>query len=182
MSLTRWLLRWLPTFLAFPLAGLLAVTVVGSTTSVGSAVVAGALAGAVIGTGQWLALRTRGVSPWWVPATAAGMSAGTALAVQLTGAGTGVADLVVTGLVAGAAVGLAQGLVLRSVLLWSGTVALAWAAAWFTTAQVIVDADRGYVVFGASGALLATVVTGLVGHRLLAGRATADETQLATAR
>ena len=36
-----------------------------------------------------------------------------------------------------------------------------WALAWLTTSAVIVDIDRGYAVFGSSGAAVVTVLTGL---------------------
>ena len=52
------LLVWAATLLAFPLAGIAARAVVGPVDAVWTAVVAGAIAGAVIGTAQWLALRT----------------------------------------------------------------------------------------------------------------------------
>ena len=100
--------RWLPTFLAFPLGGLLAFETVGSATGPATAAAGGLLAGAVIGVGQWLALRNEGVDRRWPLFTAAAMTAGSALAAAATGAGTEVSDLVLTGAVAGAAVGAAQ--------------------------------------------------------------------------
>jgi hypothetical protein len=42
-----------------------------------------------------------------------------------------------------------------------------WAAGWAITANVIVDAESGYVTFGLSGALLVTIVTGIVLRRTL---------------
>ena len=106
--------RWLPTFLAFPLGGLLAFETVGSATGPATAAAGGLLAGAVIGVGQWLALRNEGIDRRWPLFTAAAMAAGSALAAAATGAGTEVSDLVLTGAVAGAAVGAAQGLLLGS--------------------------------------------------------------------
>ena len=88
--------RWIPTFLAFPLGGLLAYETVGSVTGVGTAAAAGLLAGAVIGVGQWLALRDR-VDARWAAVTAAAMTAGSAVAAVATGAGTETGELVVAG-------------------------------------------------------------------------------------
>jgi hypothetical protein len=83
--------------------------------------------------------------------------------------------LVVAGLVAGAAVGLGQGFGFhrgwRVTALWTVTVGASWALGWAITANVIVDADRGYVAFGSSGALMVTVITGLV-LRIVLGRRT----------
>jgi hypothetical protein len=176
MSSTRPLLRWLPTFLAFPLGGLLTISTIGSLTSPASGLVGGALAGAVLGGAQWLALRTSGVRRTWWLATAAAASLGTALSVLITDAGTSTGALVLRGLVTGAAIGLAQGLVVRRpaqlVAAWTVVTSAAWGIGWLATSQVIVDADRGFVVFGASGALLATLATGFALPLLLRGAST----------
>src|SRR4051812_25791395 len=92
--------RWLPTFLGFPIGGYLAFGVVGSLDDPASAAAGGLLAGGVIGAAQWLALRSEGIGRRWIPYTAAAMTAGTALAAVLTGAGTSLADVMLTGLVA----------------------------------------------------------------------------------
>jgi hypothetical protein len=179
------LARWIPTFLAFPLGGLAAIELIGGRHGVVAAAAGGALAGAVIGTAQWLALRPAGIDARWAGRTAAAMAAGTALAAALTGAGTTTADVVLGGLLTGAVVGAAQGgLLMRPasgtgaagahglaghgiILGWSATTAIAWAAGWLVTSSVIVDLDRGHHVFGSSGALLATLVTGAVLRRVL---------------
>ena len=171
MPVPRTLLRWLPTFLAFPLGGVAAIALVGPVTGVATALLSGLVAGAVVGTGQWLALRGLGVGRRWIALTSAGMGAGAAVSALLTGAATTTAALTLTGLVTGAAVGLAQSGGPRRGLgasaLWTATVAGSWALAWWTTAHVIVDAERGWAVFGSSGALLATLITGLVLPRVL---------------
>jgi hypothetical protein len=46
------------------------------------------------------------------------------------------------------------------VLAWTAVTASAWGVGWWVTSHVIVDAERGYVTFGSSGALLATLLTG----------------------
>ena len=157
--------RWLPTFLAFPIGGLLAFETVGSITNAGTAAAAGLLAGAVIGTCQWLALRDHGIDGRWPLVTAAAMAAGAALAAQATHAGTDVSDLVLTGAVAGAAVGTAQAALLNRPQ-WAAVTAASWALAWLVSAGVLAQqADEGFVVFGSSGALVATVLTGLALRR-----------------
>jgi hypothetical protein len=157
--------RWLPTFLAFPLGGLLAFETIGSVTNAGTAAAAGLLAGAVIGAGQWLALRSEGVDYRWPLVTAAAMAAGSALAVTATGAGTDTTDLVLTGAVAGAFVGTAQAALLNRPQ-WAAVTAASWALAWLISAGVLAQqADEGFVVFGSSGALAATVLTGLALRR-----------------
>jgi hypothetical protein len=175
MSIPRPLLRWLPTFLAFPAAGLVTITLLGPLGSTGSGLVAGGLAGAIVGGAQWFALRSSGIrGTWWV-ATIVGAALGTAVGLALTAAGTASGDLVVRGLVAGAAVGLAQawaaGRSAVVALAWTATTATAWGIGWWITSRVIVDAERSFVVFGSSGALVATLLTGAALPLLLRGRA-----------
>jgi hypothetical protein len=157
--------RWLPTFLAFPLGGLLAIETVGSSHDPLSAAAGGLLAGAVIGAGQWLALRSRGIDARWAAYTAAAVSAGAALAAAATGSGTEVADVMLAGAITGAAVGATQATLLggglRAAAAWTAVTAGAWPLGWLVTSQVIVDLDRGHHMFGSSGALVVTVITGL---------------------
>jgi hypothetical protein len=94
--------RWLPTFLAFPLGGLLAFETVGSVTNAGTAAAAGLLAGAVIGAGQWLALRGHGIDGRWPLVTAAAMAAGSALAASRRMPAPTSRTSILTGAVAGA--------------------------------------------------------------------------------
>jgi hypothetical protein len=44
--------------------------------------------------------------------------------------------------------------------LWTLVVALAWPLAWTVTWAVGVDVGRGYAVFGSTGALVVTAITG----------------------
>jgi hypothetical protein len=161
--------RWLPTFLAFPPAGYLAIETVGSLDDPVSAAAGGLLAGAVIGAGQWLALRSRGIGRRWIAYTAAAMAGGTAVAAAVTGAGTGLADVMLMGLVTGTAVGAAQSTLLahdwRASAAWTAVNATGWPLAWLASSGVI-DLERGWYVFGASGALLLTVLTGLTLRRM----------------
>ena len=163
--------RWIPTFLAFPLGGLLALTLVGELQDPATAAAGGPVAGAVIGLGQWLALRSDGIGRRWIGYTVAAMAAGTAAAAAITGAGTETADLIVTGVVAGAAVGAAQSALLGSGrLVWTAVTASTWGLAWLISSVVLAQqSDSGFFVFGSSGAIVATVLTGLVLRRLLTG-------------
>jgi hypothetical protein len=173
----RFFLWWMLAFLGFPLGGLLAFVLVGSVEGVASAALGGALAGAVIGAAQWLALRRYlRVGPEWVLATALGVAIGDGLGSSLTGAGTGIGALLITGLATGVAVGLLQwGLVLRGRVLlaslWPPVVAIAWPLGWVVTSVVIgINVERGFYVFGASGALVFAAITGLAMLLMLRGR------------
>jgi hypothetical protein len=164
--------RWFPTFLAFPLGGLIAIETIGSVDGPLFAAAGGLIAGTIIGAGQWLALRSRGTSPRWIGATAGAMAMGGALAAAITGAGTALADVVVVGAITGAAVGAAQATLLARpsfgrAAVWTGATAVAWALGWAATSATIVDVERGYAVFGASGAVAATLLTGFALRHLL---------------
>jgi hypothetical protein len=166
--------RWLPTFLGFPIGGYLATQIVGSLHDPVSAAAGGVIAGAVVGGAQWLALRSRGMTRRWISHTAAAMAAGSALGATLTGAGTEVADVMLWGLVTGAAVGAGQSALLArgrvGSAVWTAVTAAGWSLGWLVTSQVIVDIERGHHVFGSSGALVVTVLTGLALRRVLAPR------------
>jgi hypothetical protein len=172
----RFFLWWMLSFLGFPLGGLLALVLVGSVEGVASGALGGALAGAVIGGAQWLVLRRYlRVGPGWILATASGVAVGDALGALLTGAGTGIGTLLITGLATGVAVGQLQwGLFLRGRLLiaslWLPVVAIAWPLGWTVTWAFGIDVERGYYVFGASGALVFAAVTGLAMLFMLRGR------------
>lgn len=175
-------LRWAATIVGFPLGGLAAITVASTTAGPAAAAVAGLIAGAILGLGQWLALRPH-VSVWWIAATSVGLAVGGAIATAVTSAGSDLGSLALFGAISGAAVGLAQGIVLgvRRLAVWLVTVSASWAAAWLITTLVIVDEQRGYIVFGLSGAALATVVTGLVLRLLLGARPARDRSAEVTA-
>jgi len=172
----RFFLWWMLAFLGFPLGGELALLVVGSMEGVVSGALGGALAGAVIGAAQWLVLRRYlRVGPEWVLATALGVAIGDALGALLTGVGTGIGALLITGLATGVAVGLLQwGLFLRGRVLlaslWPPVVAIAWPVGWTVTWAFGIDVERGYFVFGASGALVFAALTGLAMMLMLRGR------------
>jgi hypothetical protein len=171
----RFFLWWMLAFLGFPVGGLLALMAVGPVEGAVSGVLGGVLAGAVIGAAQWLVVRRYlRVGPKWILATALGVAIGEAVGALLTGAGTGIGALLITGLATGVAVGLLQWWLLRGRLLvaslWPPVVAIAWPLGWTVTWASGIDVERGYYVFGASGALVFAAVTGLAMLLMLRGR------------
>jgi hypothetical protein len=148
----RFFLWWMLAFLGFPLGGFLSLVVVGSMEGAVSGALGGALAGAVIGAAQWLVLRRyMRVGPEWIGA------------------------LLIIGLATGVAVGLLQwGLALRGRLLraslWPLVVAIAWPVGWTVTWAFGIDVERGYFVFGSSGALIFAAITGLAMLLMLRSR------------
>jgi hypothetical protein len=102
------------------------------------------------------------------------LALGDGVGAALTGAGTTIGDLLVTGLVSGVAVGLVQGALLwgrvRVAGLWPFVVALAWPLGWMVTWAVGVDVGRGYAVFGSTGALVFAAITGAAMLLIIRGR------------
>jgi len=157
----------LAVIVGFPIGGLIANLVVGPIDSVAAALVGGLLAGAVIGAAQWLALRP--VVPWlWVAATSVGMAIGLTLGAALVSYETARLDLVVMGAVTGFVVGAFQALVLvrqriSGAAWWAAASPPIWALAWFVASYVLAsNVDEQFTNFGASGALLYAILTGLL--------------------
>ena len=173
-ALTRWgfLLRWFPTFIGFIAGGALATAVSGRLDSPAAALVGGALAGAVIGAGQWLLLRR--VLPgatWWIGATAIGQAIGLALGAALVDYGTEPRDLAIQGAITGLATGAFQAIVLRrggvAGLWWALAMCPLWALGWIVTWAAGIDVDQQFYNFGASGAIVFTLLSGMLLIRLL---------------
>jgi hypothetical protein len=167
-SARRALVRWMISFLGFPLGGLAAWLLAGPVTDTTSAVTGGLLTGAVLGAGQAWALR----SDWrqtltWIVATAVGMAVGLTAGASVVRFSTGLADLALQGVVCGAAVGLAQAMVLWQgtgplALAWPGYLAGAWAAGWTVTTVAGIGVEKQFTVFGASGALVVALLTSVL--------------------
>jgi hypothetical protein len=159
-----WLLAIL---VGFPVGGFLGDLAVDGVDSPATALAGGLIAGATIGAAQWLALR-RSVSSLWIVATSFGMAGGLAVGAAIVGYEIGRGDLVVMGAVTGLLVGGLQALVLArqgvsGAVWWTAANALAWALGWLVTSYVITrNVKEQWPNFGASGALLFALLTGLL--------------------
>ena len=165
-------LRWLPTFVAFIVGGAIAIAVTGPVTSLTTALGGGALAGAVLGAGQWLALRGRLPKlELWIPATAIGQAVGLAAGATLVGYRTGLQDLAIQGAITGLGVGVLQALVLRPHVAtwfwWAIAMPPLWALGWVVTTAAGIRVDQQFTNFGASGAIVVTILSGLLLVQLL---------------
>jgi hypothetical protein len=165
-------LRWLPTFLGFPVGGLIAMAVPGPVTSLTNGLIGGAVAGAVLGAAQWLALRGRlSRVEWWIPATAVGQAVGLATGAALVGYRTGLQDLAIQGAITGIGVGILQALVLRPHVAtwfwWAIAMPPLWALGWIVTTLGGVQVDQHFTNFGALGAITFSVLSGLLLVQLL---------------
>ena len=169
VRLRAWVL-WTLGFLAFPLAGLTGRAVAGPVDDPVAALVGGAVTGLVIGAGQVLAGRRRLPARRWVLATTVGMALGLLLGATVVSYGTTLADLAVMGALTGAVLGPAQALALPRTTparwSWAATMPALWALGWAVTTLAGVDVASQYTVFGATGALTFSAVSGLLVLRL----------------
>ncbi|MHA6668211.1 hypothetical protein ACX3O0_05025 [Homoserinimonas sp. A447] len=161
----RTLLIWMLSFLAIPIAGYLGTFLVGRVDNLASAILGGALVGAIVGFSQALASSRRLDKFTWTLASALGTGVGVALGTLVVGYRTSLADLVVGGLITGAVIGLTQVLALprqaRFRWLWAPVTAALWPLAWAVTTLAGINVEEQFIVFGASGASVYTLLAGL---------------------
>jgi hypothetical protein len=161
--------RWVAVGLAFPVAGLIGWKVGGHVDAVDSALVGGALTGAGLGAAEWWAAKgALGRAPAWIGASAVGYAGGLAAGAALVGYETDLGALAVMGLVSGAALGGAQGLVLARqgrrglALPWSVAMPVLFALGWCATTAIGVSVEDQFTVFGAAGAVVFMLLSGLL--------------------
>jgi hypothetical protein len=172
--------RWVAVGVAFPIAGLIGWTVGGRVNAVDAALVGGLLTGAGLGAVQWWAADgALGRAAAWIAASAVGYAAGLAAGAALVGYDTDLGSLAVMGLVSGAVLGGAQGLVLaregrgRLALAWWLAMPVLFGLGWCASTGIGVDVDDQFTVFGAAGAVLFTLLSGLLLARFTPARAQA---------
>jgi len=168
----RFWLFWALAFLGFPIRGLLANAIVGPVTTTIRAGMAGAIAGAVLGVVQWFVLKGQIPVPLgWVIATSAGMALGLGISTALLGSETSGSVLLWRAAITGVSIGAAQWIVLRQILpqawIWIAVVTLGWVVGWFITRSAGIDLNPRWPVFGASGAIVFQLLTGLAFYWLL---------------
>jgi hypothetical protein len=161
--------RWVAVWLAFPVAGYIGGTVGGRVDGVGAALLGGALTGAGIGAVQWWAAGgALGRSTAWIAASAVGFAVGLTAGAALAGYDTDLGALALMGLVTGAALGAAQGLVLARegprglAVPWGLAMPLLFALGWSVASVTGIGVDDQFTVFGAGGALLFMLLSGLL--------------------
>jgi hypothetical protein len=160
---------WAWVALAFPIAGYIGWIIGGPVDTVQAALVGGALTGAGIAAVQsWAAKGAFGLPAAWISSSAAAYAAGLAAGAALVGYDTGLGSLALMGLVSGAALGAAQGLVLarqgnrRLGAAWGAAMPLLFALAWVPTTVIGVSVENQFTVFGAAGAILFMLLSGLL--------------------
>jgi hypothetical protein len=172
--------RWMAVWPAFPVAGLIGWEIGGRVDGPGAALVGGALTAAGLAAAQWWAAKgALGRAGTWIGSSAVGYAAGLAAGAALVGYDTDFGALALMGLVSGAALGAAQGLVLarqgrRALALpWAAAMPLLFALGWSVASATGIGVDDQFTVFGAGGALVFTLLSGLLLARLTPDRAPA---------
>src|SRR4051794_27318917 len=173
--------RWVAVAPAFPLSALIGRALGGPVDAVEAALVGGALTGAALAAVQWWAADgALGRAGAWIGAGGVGYGIGLAAGAALVGYDTGLGDLALMGLVSGAPLGAAQGLVLARqgrrglAVPWALAMPVLFALGWCASTVIGVDVENQYTVFGAAGAVLFMLGSGV----LLAG-VTATRPQVA---
>jgi hypothetical protein len=107
------------------------------------------------------------------------MGLGLLLGAVTVGYGTSLADLAAMGALTGLALGTAQALAMpagtRHRVAWAAAMPLLWALGWTVTTFAGVDVDQQFTIFGASGALTFSALSGLLLYALLPVRSTTNE-------
>ena len=160
--------RWLAVALAFPVAGLIGWTVGGHVDGALPALIGGAITGAGLGAVQWWAAAgSLGQPGPWIAVTSAAYAVGLTAASALVGYATDLGSLALMGFVSGAVLGAAQGAVLvhegqrRLALPWALAMPVLFALGWTATTAGGISVEDQFTVFGAYGALVFTLLSGL---------------------
>jgi hypothetical protein len=160
---------WVAVGFAFPVAGLIAWKVGGRVDAVDAAVVGGALTGAGLSAVEWWAAKgALGSAAEWIGVSTVGYAGGLAAGAAIVGYETDLGSLAVMGLVSGGVLGGAQGLLLalkgRRVLAlpWAVAMPVLFALGWCASTGIGVDVDDQFTVFGAAGAAVFTLLSGLL--------------------
>ncbi len=178
--------RWVAVAVAFPIAGLVGWAIGGHVDSVVPALVGGALTGAGLGAVQWWAAKgALGRAAAWIGSSAVGYAAGLATGAALVGYDTDLGALATMGAVSGLVLGAAQGLALaaqgrtRLAVAWATAMPVLFALGWSATTAGGISVENQFTVFGAYGAVVFTLLSGLVLARFT--RVGAADAQIMTA-
>jgi hypothetical protein len=165
--------RWMAVWPAFPVAGLIGWKIGGRVDAVDAALVGGAITAAGLAAVEWWAGQGEFGRPGpWIGLSAVGYAVGLAAGAALVGYETDLGALALMGLVSGTALGAAQGLVLARqgrrglALAWGLAMPVLFALGWSVASVTGIGVDDQFTVFGAGGALVFTLLSGLLVARL----------------
>jgi hypothetical protein len=184
-ALRAWLL-WTSSFLLFPVAGVVGTALAGRVDGPLPALLGGAGAGAVLGLGQALLSSGRLSPTRWTAATSLGTGVGLLVGAHGVQYATTTGALAVMGALSGLVLGAVQALALpsrtRSPWAWAMAMPAVWALGWSVSALVLGNSvHQQFTLFGASGAVIASALLGLLLHGLLPASPAARHTPHGTA-
>ena len=161
---------WAAVALAFPIAGYIGWGIAGHVDAPLAALIGGLITGAGLGAAQWFAAQGMfGEDPAvWIATSAVAYGAGLVVGAAAVGYNTDIGSLMAMGAISGLFLGAGQGLALMQQ--GRGRLALAWAVAmpvllalgWAASTLIGVDVDNQFTVFGAMGAIVFTLLSGLL--------------------
>ncbi len=173
---TSVVLPWIIAVIGFPIGGYLAQAIAGPAATVPAAVLSGLIAGAIIGLAQGIALWLRRQPlVMWIAGTAVALAVALAAVTAAIGQIETSTEAIVLGGVSGLLIGAVQAALLMragiaNAWVWVVVTGAAWAVGWLITASVGVALAPGWPVYGASGALVSQIITGVALWRLVSSR------------
>ena len=140
----------------------------------GAALIGGLITGAGLGAAQWFAAKDAfGDARTWIATSAVAYGAGLLVAAAAVGYNTDLGSLAAMGAISGLFLGVGQGLALmqqgrsRLAFAWAAAMPVLLALGWAATTVIGIDVDEQFTVFGASGAIVFTLLSGSVLARVL---------------
>lgn len=161
--------HWAAIALAIPIAGYIGWGVSGPVDAPAAALIGGLITGAGIGAAQWFAAKDAfGDARAWIATSAVAYGVGLVVAAAAVGYNTDIGSLAAMGAISGVFLGVGQGLALaqqgrkRLAFVWMAVMPVLLAMGWAATTVIGVDVAEQFTVFGASGAIVFTLLSGLV--------------------
>jgi len=155
--------------IAIPIAGLIGWAVSGPVDAPAAALIGGLITGAGLGAAQWFAAKEAfGDGRAWIATSAVAYGAGLLVAAAAVGYNTDIGSLVAMGAISGLFLGAAQGLALaqqgrkRLAFAWAAAMPVLLALGWAATTVIGIDVAEQFTVFGAAGAIVFTLLSGLI--------------------
>jgi hypothetical protein len=162
--------HWAAVALAFPVAGYIGWGVSGHVDAPAAALIGGLITGAGLGAAQWFAAKGAfGDAPAaWIATSGVAYGAGLLVGAAAVGYSTNIGSLVAMGAISGLFLGVGQGLALaqqgrtRLAFAWGAAMPVLLAVGWAASTAIGVDVDNQFTVFGAMGAIVFTLLSGLL--------------------
>ena len=161
--------HWAAIALAIPIAGYIGWGVSGPVDAPAAALIGGLITGAGIGAAQWFAAKDAfGDARAWIATSAVAYGAGLVVAAAAVGYNTDIGSLAAMGAITGVFLGVGQGIALaqqgrkRLAVVWTAVMPVLLAMGWAASTLIGVDVAEQFTVFGASGAIVFTLLSGLV--------------------